>query len=176
MHLTVLGHCCRRALASLRFEVDGEDLTGADARLTQAAIERQLAVGLLARASFHGQADITALLEVPLPCPCDPAKTVLQRTAWPSHADQTTPTNWAAAGFICSTGTSFFEQPVPSCIYLRSHVAAAEPLLPSPAWNDTLARSACQTSGTLLASSGDHRCSHTLCRQTTRSSRRNWGG
>ncbi|BDA43191.1 hypothetical protein COCOBI_04-2030 [Coccomyxa sp. Obi] len=53
----------RKALATLRFELDGEDLTGADARLTQATIERRLAVGLLARASFHGQADITALLE-----------------------------------------------------------------------------------------------------------------
>lgn len=66
-----LGHCCRKSLATLRFEVDGEDLTGADARLTQAAIERRLAVGLLARASFHGQADITALLEVPSRAPCD---------------------------------------------------------------------------------------------------------
>lgn len=57
----------RKALAGLTFQMDGEDLTGADARLTQAAIERRLAVGLLARASFHGQADITSLLEVYLP-------------------------------------------------------------------------------------------------------------
>lgn len=63
------GSSCRKALASLRFELDGEDMTGADARLTQAEIERRLAVGLLARASFHGQADITALLEVLLPAP-----------------------------------------------------------------------------------------------------------
>ncbi len=61
----MLGCCeCRKALAGLRFELDGEDLTGADSRLTQAQIERRLAVGLLARASFHGQADITSLLEV----------------------------------------------------------------------------------------------------------------
>ena len=53
----------RKGLAGLRFELGGEDLTGADARLTQAAIESRLAVGLLARACFHGQADITALLE-----------------------------------------------------------------------------------------------------------------
>ncbi|KAK9914871.1 hypothetical protein WJX75_001641 [Coccomyxa subellipsoidea] len=53
----------RKALAGLTFQLDGEDLTGADARLTQAQIERRLAIGLLARASFHGQADITSLLE-----------------------------------------------------------------------------------------------------------------
>jgi hypothetical protein len=58
---------CRKALAGLTFQLDGEDLTGADARLTQAQIERRLAIGLLARASFHGQADITSLLEVCLP-------------------------------------------------------------------------------------------------------------
>jgi len=57
----------RKQLASLRFLVDGEDLTGADARLTQMAIERRLAVSLLSRAAFHGQADITSLLEVPAP-------------------------------------------------------------------------------------------------------------
>jgi hypothetical protein len=55
---------CRKALAALRFELDGADLTGADARLTQALIERELSVGLLSRAAFHGQADITSLLEV----------------------------------------------------------------------------------------------------------------
>ncbi len=54
---------CRKSLAGLRFELDGEDLTGADARLTQARIERELSVGLLSRAAFHGQADITSLLE-----------------------------------------------------------------------------------------------------------------
>ena len=60
--------CCarRKALAGLRFELDGKDLTGADARLTQAAIERELSVGLLSRAAFHGQADITSLLEARL--------------------------------------------------------------------------------------------------------------
>ncbi len=47
----------------MRFELNGEDLTGADARLTQAVIERELSVGLLSRAAFHGQADITSLLE-----------------------------------------------------------------------------------------------------------------
>jgi hypothetical protein len=58
----------RKGLAGLRFELGGEDLTGADAHLTQAAIESRLAVGLLSRACFHGQADITALLEAG-PCP-----------------------------------------------------------------------------------------------------------
>ena len=53
----------RKALAGLRFELGGEDRTGADARLTQALIEAQLRVGLLSRAAFHGQADITSLLE-----------------------------------------------------------------------------------------------------------------
>ena len=54
---------CRKSLAGLRFDLDGQDLTGADARLTQALIERELSVGLLSRAAFHGQADITSLLE-----------------------------------------------------------------------------------------------------------------
>jgi hypothetical protein len=57
----------RKALASLRFELDGQDRTGADARLTQRAIEQHLAVGLLSRAAFHGQADVTSLLEVSRP-------------------------------------------------------------------------------------------------------------
>ena len=56
----------RKALAGLRFELGGEDRTGADARLTQALIEAELRVGLLSRAAFHGQADITSLLEVRL--------------------------------------------------------------------------------------------------------------
>ena len=56
----------RKALAGLRFELGGEDRTGADARLTQALIERELRVGLLSRAAFHGQADITSLLEARL--------------------------------------------------------------------------------------------------------------
>ena len=42
-------------------------MTKAEARLTQAAIEEHLAVDLLARVAFHGQTDITALLEVQLP-------------------------------------------------------------------------------------------------------------
>ncbi len=49
--------------------MNGEDLTGADARLTQAVIERELSVGLLSRAAFHGQADITSLLEASLLLP-----------------------------------------------------------------------------------------------------------
>lgn len=53
----------RKGLAALRFEAGGEDCTGADARLTQAALEARLGVGLLSRAAFHGQADITAMLE-----------------------------------------------------------------------------------------------------------------
>ena len=53
----------RKALVGLRFELGGEDRTGADARLTQALIEQELRVGLLSRAVFHGQADITSLLE-----------------------------------------------------------------------------------------------------------------
>lgn len=56
--------CCRKKLAKLTLEVAGEDLTKAEARLTQAAIEEHLAVNLLARVAFHGQTDITALLEV----------------------------------------------------------------------------------------------------------------
>ena len=51
-------------MAKLTLEVAGEDLTKAEARLTQAAIEEHLAVNLLARVAFHSQTDITALLEV----------------------------------------------------------------------------------------------------------------
>ena len=54
----------RKKLAQLSLEIGGEDLTKADARLTQATIEEHLAVDLLARVAFHGQSDITALLEV----------------------------------------------------------------------------------------------------------------
>ena len=50
-------------MAGLRLELNGEDMTGADSRLTQALIEEKLSVNLLSRAAFHGQADITSLLE-----------------------------------------------------------------------------------------------------------------
>ncbi|KAK9831282.1 hypothetical protein WJX74_010231 [Apatococcus lobatus] len=53
----------RKKLAKLTLKIAGEDLTKAEARLTQAAIEEHLAVDLLARVAFHGQSDITALLE-----------------------------------------------------------------------------------------------------------------
>ncbi|KAK9830414.1 hypothetical protein WJX72_011641 [[Myrmecia] bisecta] len=53
----------RKKLMALKFEVAGEDLTKADARLTQAEIERVLAADLLTRVVFHGQADATSLLE-----------------------------------------------------------------------------------------------------------------
>ncbi len=49
---------------ALKFEYDGEDLTCLEQRLTQAEIDRILGSDLLVRAIFHGQADVTALLEV----------------------------------------------------------------------------------------------------------------
>ena len=49
---------------ALKFEYDGEDLTCLEQKLTQAEIDRVLGTDLLVRAVFHGQADVTALLEV----------------------------------------------------------------------------------------------------------------
>lgn len=49
---------------ALKFDFDGEDLTRLEQRLTQAEIDRVLGSDLLVRAAFHGQADVTALLEV----------------------------------------------------------------------------------------------------------------
>lgn len=49
---------------ALRFEHDEEDLTCLEQRLTQAAIDRVMGTDLLVRAAFHGQSDVTALLEV----------------------------------------------------------------------------------------------------------------
>ena len=57
----------RRGLASLRFTHAGEDLTGAEARLTQAEMDRVLGCQLLTRVVFHSQADIAGLLEVSKP-------------------------------------------------------------------------------------------------------------
>ncbi len=51
---------------ALKFEHGDEDLTCLEQRLTQAEIDRILGSDLLVRAVFHGQADVTALLEVPL--------------------------------------------------------------------------------------------------------------
>ena len=45
----------------------GEDLTGAEARLTQAEMDRVLGCQLLTRVVFHSQADIAGLLEVSKP-------------------------------------------------------------------------------------------------------------
>lgn len=49
---------------ALKFEYSGEDLTCLEQRLTQAEIDRVMGSDLLVRAVFHGQADVTALLEV----------------------------------------------------------------------------------------------------------------
>ena len=53
---------------ALRFEYDGEDLTCLEQKLTQAEIDRVLGTDLLVRAVFHGQSDVTALLEVEPHC------------------------------------------------------------------------------------------------------------
>ena len=47
----------------LWFELNGEDMTGQEIRLTQSAINYHLGVHLLGRTSFYGQSEITALLE-----------------------------------------------------------------------------------------------------------------
>lgn len=52
---------------ALKFEYDGEDLTYLEQKLTQAEIDRVLGSDLLVRAVFHGQADVTGLLEVGSP-------------------------------------------------------------------------------------------------------------
>ena len=49
---------------ALKFEYAGQDLTCLEQRLTQGEIDRVLGSDLLVRAVFHGQSDITALLEV----------------------------------------------------------------------------------------------------------------
>ena len=53
-----------RGKGKLTFQLDGADLTMAEIKLTQAEVDRHLAADMLMRAVFHGQADITALLEV----------------------------------------------------------------------------------------------------------------
>ena len=53
-----------RGKGKLTFELDTVDLTMAEIKLTQAEVDRHLAADMLMRAVFHGQADITALLEV----------------------------------------------------------------------------------------------------------------
>ena len=58
---------CRRGLAGLSFFLDGEDLTGAESKLTQAAMDRVLACHLLTRVVFHSQSDVAGLLEVRVP-------------------------------------------------------------------------------------------------------------
>eukprot|EP00891_Asterochloris_glomerata_P004273 jgi/Astpho2/4273/Aster-x0198 len=52
-----------RGKGKLTFQLDGADLTMAEIKLTQAEVDRHLAADMLMRAVFHGQADITALLE-----------------------------------------------------------------------------------------------------------------
>lgn len=47
----------------LTFELDGEDRTTQEIKLTQAAIDAALAAPLIGRAVFYGQSEITALLE-----------------------------------------------------------------------------------------------------------------
>lgn len=56
--------CCRKGKGTLRFELGGKDLTKADKRLTDAEIGRQFPLGLLERAVFYGQTEVSALLEV----------------------------------------------------------------------------------------------------------------
>ena len=53
-----------RGKGKLTFKLDDADLTMAEIKLTQAEVDRHLAADMLMRAVFHGQADITALLEV----------------------------------------------------------------------------------------------------------------
>jgi len=57
-------HAGRRGKGALRFELDGQDLTKADKRLTDAEIGRHLPLDLFERAVFYGQTEVSALLEV----------------------------------------------------------------------------------------------------------------
>ena len=61
----------RRGKGALRFELDGQDLTKADKRLTDAEIARHFPLDLFERAVFYGQTEVSALLEVGV-CPLVP--------------------------------------------------------------------------------------------------------
>lgn len=54
----------RKGLASLKFMYDNDDMTKAESKLTQEAMEELLACSLLTRVVFHTQTDIAGLLEV----------------------------------------------------------------------------------------------------------------
>ncbi|KAK9812526.1 hypothetical protein WJX73_005975 [Symbiochloris irregularis] len=53
----------RRGIASLTFQLDGQDLTMQETRMTQQQIDQHLCAQLLPRAVFHTQTDIANLLE-----------------------------------------------------------------------------------------------------------------
>ena len=55
---------CRKGGASLTFHLNGQDLTGAEAKITQRLIDEHLHADLLPKAVFHTQTDIAGLLEV----------------------------------------------------------------------------------------------------------------
>ncbi len=52
------------ATSKLSFQHNGQDLTCLDQRATQRQLDQKLKSDLLVSAAFHGQADITSLLEV----------------------------------------------------------------------------------------------------------------
>lgn len=56
----------RRGRTNLVFQVDGKDITKADARLTQQEIDELLGTEVLCNAAFLGHVSVTALLEVNL--------------------------------------------------------------------------------------------------------------
>ena len=53
----------RTRVLSLTYSVGGEDMTLADSRLTQAAMDRDLGAQVLARVAFHGQHTVGSLLD-----------------------------------------------------------------------------------------------------------------
>lgn len=55
---------CRKGRGALKFELDGQDRTGAEMKITQAAIDEAFSTDLLTRAVFFGQTEVNALLEV----------------------------------------------------------------------------------------------------------------
>lgn len=55
---------CRRGLSSLKFQLNGEDKTGQESKITQRLIDEHLCAQLLPQAVFHTQTDIAGLLEV----------------------------------------------------------------------------------------------------------------
>ncbi len=60
----VLQHRPGSVSSKLSFQHNGQNLTCSDQKATQRQLDQKLKSDLLVSAAFHGQADITSLLEV----------------------------------------------------------------------------------------------------------------